>query len=203
MRIVKKVCLALFACLMAGLLATIVPSLALANGGTIIFSQDVSNFNVLVTETPSPPTPDAETHLSVQLFKRNSDTLVRDATVIFNPAMSSMAMPAGGSKRAIPGQAPNTYDVNLSLAMEGTWVVHVTVHSPTFGDAQFDVNLSVEKPSAPWPFIIAILIGLPILAFLTWWLLFRNQGRDDDDDEDEPGGKAASKVQPTNVSNQP
>lgn len=201
MKTTKRIYLALVVGLMASLLAVALPKSALANGGTIIFSNDVGNFNVLVTETPSPPTPDAETHLSVLLTKRNSDAMVTDATVIFNPDMPSMAMQGQGSKRAFPGQAPNTYDINLTLGMEGSWVVHVTVHSPTYGDAQFDVNLSVEKPSAPWPFIIAILVGLPVLAFLTWWLLFRKQS-DDDDDDDEPGVKA-NKAQPTNASNQP
>jgi hypothetical protein len=177
----------------------LLPSIALANGGTIIYPQqgqtgNVGPFGVLVTESPSPPSPDAQTHLSVLLTKANSDARVIDATILFTPGMTGMAMPDTPSRRSYPGQQPNTYDVDLPLSMEGTWSVTLTIHSPTYGDANFDLSLNVEKPSAPWPFIIGILVGLPVLAGLTWWLLFRGGNADDDEDEEEV--KVGKKDQP-------
>lgn len=171
------------------------PELTLANGGTIIFSKDVGPFNVLVTEIPSPPSPDTPVHLSVLLTKASSDHLVSDASIIFTPVMSGMGMPASGSRRSFPGQSPNTYDVDLPMAMEGDWAVHVQIHSPSVGDANLDLNLKVEKPSPPWPFIIGIVVGLPVLAALTWWLLFR-KGDGSDDDDESGGGSLKTKPLP-------
>ena len=178
----------------------LLPSMALANGGTIIYPQqgqtgNIGPFGVLVTESPSPPSPDVQTHLSVLLTKANSDARVIDATILFTPGMTGMAMPDAPSRRSYAGQQPNTYDVDLPLSMEGDWSVTLTIHSPTYGDANFDLSLKVEKPSAPWPFIIGILVGLPVLAGLTWWLLFRGGSADDDEDEEE--AKASKRRQPT------
>ncbi len=165
------------------MLILILPGQTWANGGTLIFGNDVGPYNVTVSESPSPPSPDVSTHLSVLLTKAKSDLQVRNANIIFTPAMSAMAMPDVGSRRSFQGQTPNTYDVDLPLNMEGDWVIHTQIAAPGFAPATLDLNLKVEKPSAPWPFIIGILVGLPLLGFLTWFLLFRG-GHDDDDDEE-------------------
>src|ERR1700694_598133 len=69
------------------LLLLALPEQTQANGGTIIFPQnnstgDVGPFNVLVTETPSPPGPDTPVHLSVLLTRAKSDLRVTDASLL-------------------------------------------------------------------------------------------------------------------------
>jgi hypothetical protein len=115
--------------------------------------------------------------------KASSPQKVTDATVIFDPNMPGMEMPGVTQLRHYPGQTPNTYDVDIPVNMEGVWRVNVTIVSPQYGQTNFPLEVTVEKPSAPWLVIVLILLGLPILAGVTWFFLFRPSKDDDDEDE--------------------
>lgn len=182
------------------ILSFIVPSTTLANGGTPIYNGDIGNFNVYLLVSPSPPTPTVPAHLTMVLTKKASDQPITAATVLVEPIMPSMAMPGSGGQRFLqtPGR-PNQYDVDVPVTMEGEWTFKITITDPQFGTASFTAKTKVEKPDAPWPIIIAILIALPLLAGLTWYFLFRGQDHDDDDedddeDEDEDEGKGIREI---------
>lgn len=171
------------------------PASALANGGTPIYNGDVGNYNVYLLVSPSPPVPTLPAHLTMVITKKGSDTPVTAATVLVEPTMPSMAMPGSTGQRFIQTPSrPNQYDVDVPVTMEGDWVFKLTITDPQYGTASFTANAKVEKPDAPWPIIIAILIVLPVLAGLTWFFLFRGSSDkddddDDDDDEDEDEGR--------------
>lgn len=163
------------------------PQAASANGGTIAVSGDKGPFNVTLVYSPSPPTPGVPLHMTMILTKASSDNPVNDAVVIANPTMPGMAMPGGSEPKRFVQTAsrPNMYDVDVPVAMEGLWNINLQIVSPQLGQATFDVNFKVEKPSAPWGVIIGILVALPLLAGVTWWLLFRNKSGDEAEEEEE------------------
>jgi|GEM_PF-2371242 len=179
--------------LLALLLIATQSSAAQANGGTIIFVDNVGAFNVIVTRSPSPPTPNVSLHMSMLITKANNPQKVTDATVIVSPDMPGMAMGGVVPTRAYRGQTENTYDVDFPVNMEGQWVFQIQINSPQFGVSDFTVKDKIEKPDAPWIIIIGILVGLPILGGLTWFFLFRKSGMDDDEDEE----KAETNTQKT------
>ncbi len=189
--------------LIMALLSFLVPSTTLANGGTPIYNGDIGNFNVYLVVSPSPPTPTVPAHLTMVLTKKASDQPVNTATVLVEPSMPSMAMPGSGGQRFLqtPGR-PNQYDVDVPVSMEGDWTLKITITDPQLGTVSFVANTKVEKPDAPWPIIIAILIALPLLAGLTWYFLFRGQDNnededekeDEDEDEEEDEGKSIREV---------
>jgi hypothetical protein len=167
------------------LLALLVPNSLQANGGSIIFAQDSGPFNVIIIASPSPPNPNVPLHLNVIVTKASSPEKITDATIIFDPSMPGMEMPGLTKLRHYPGQTPNTYDVDIPVSMEGRWRVNITIISPQFGQTTITIEVTVEKPSAPWLVIILILLGLPILAGVTWFFLFRPSAEDDEADENE------------------
>lgn len=171
---------------LVAVLTFLVPATVLANGGTPIYNGDIGNYNVYLLVSPSPPVPTVPAHLTMVLTKKGSDQPVSSATVLVEPTMPSMAMPGVSGQRFIqtPGR-PNQYDVDVPVSMEGEWTFKITITDAQFGTASFTANTKVEKPDAPWPIIIAILIALPLLAGLTWYFLFRGQDKDDDDEDDE------------------
>jgi hypothetical protein len=179
----------------------LIPSTTLANGGTPIFNGDIGNYNVYLVVSPSPPTPTVPAHLTLILTRKGADQPVTSATVLVEPNMPGMAMPGVGGQRFLqtPGR-PNQYDVDVPVSMEGQWRFKVTITDPQLGTASFEADTKVEKPEAPWPIIIAILIALPLLAGLTWYFLFRGQEKNDDDDdeddeeEDEDQGKGRREI---------
>lgn len=172
--------------LIVAMLSFLMPSTSLANGGTPIYNGDIGNFNVYLLVSPSPPTPTVPAHLTMVLTKKASDQPVNTATVLVEPSMPSMAMPGSGGQRFLqtPGR-PNQYDVDIPVSMEGDWTFKITITDAQFGAVSFVANTKVEKPDAPWPIIIAILVALPMLAGLTWYFLFRGQDKDDEDDEED------------------
>ena len=183
------------------LLSLSLPANTLANGGTPIYNGDIGNFNVYLLISPSPPVPTVPAHLTMVVTKKGSDTPVTAATVLVEPSMASMAMPGSGGQRFIQTPSrPNQYDVDVPVSMEGEWTFKITITDPQYGTVSFNANAKVEKPDAPWPIIIAILIVLPVLAGLTWYFLFRgNKDKDDDEDEgdedeDEDEGKGIREV---------
>jgi hypothetical protein len=174
--------------LLSGLILILLwPQVAAANGGTIIVNGDKGPFNVSLLASPTPPSPEVPVHLTLILTKAGSDTQIKDATIIAKPTMPGMAMPgADEPKRFIQTTSrPNQYDVDVPVSMEGLWSLNVQIISPQFGQTSFDVNLKVEKPSAPWGVIVGILVAMPLLAGLTWWLLFRKSGEDEEEEEEE------------------
>lgn len=174
--------LAIF-CLALGLVS---PSTSLANGGTLIFSGDTGPFNVNLLISPSPPTPSVPAHFTMILTKKSSDQPVTTATITVEPEMPGMAMPGVVGARFIQNAArPNQYDIDVPVSMEGMWRFNIRIIDPQLGSTSFTADAKVEKPDAPWAIIIAILIGLPVLAGMTWFFLFRSQKDDDEDDEDE------------------
>ncbi len=172
--------------LIVAMLSFLMPSTSLANGGTPIYNGDIGNFNVYLLVSPSPPTPTVPAHLTMVLTKKASDQPVNTATVLVEPSMPSMAMPGSGGQRFLqtPGR-PNQYDVDIPVSMEGDWTFKITITDAQFGAVSFVAITKVEKPDAPWPIIIAILVALPMLAGLTWYFLFRGQDKDDEDDEED------------------
>lgn len=189
---------------LSGLIATALVSLVLAapaigqaNGGTPVFNGDSGNFNVYLTISPSPPTPNVPAHFTMILTKKASDQPVTGATVFVEPTMTGMAMPGLAKQRFVQTQGrPNQYDIDVPVTMEGTWLFAVTIVDPGLGDTTFTVNTKVEKPDAPWPIIIAILVALPLLVGLTWFFLFRKTGDDDDDDETDDEPQESQKIAP-------
>jgi hypothetical protein len=172
--------------LIVATLGFLIPSTTLANGGTPIYNGDVGNFNVYLLVSPSPPTPTVPAHLTMVVTKKGSDQAVTAATVLVEPSMPSMAMPGGAGQRFLQNPSrPNQYDVDVPVSMEGDWRFKITITDPQFGTTSFVAETKVEKPDAPWPIIIAILIALPLLAGLTWYFLFRGQDNEDDDDDDD------------------
>lgn len=160
------------------------PQLAVANGGTIVANGDKGPFNISLLASPSPPSPEIPVHLTLIVTKAGSDTPVKDATVIASPTMPGMAMPGAEPRRFFQTPSrPNQYDVDVPVGMEGLWSLNIQIISPELGQTAFDINLKVEKPSAPWGVIIGILVAMPLLAGLTWWLLFRKAGAEDEDEE--------------------
>ncbi|MBN9388847.1 MAG: FixH family protein [Chloroflexi bacterium] len=172
--------------LIVAVLSLVLPMNVLANGGTPIYNGDTGNFNVYLLISPSPPVPTVPAHLTMIITKKGTDTPVTAATVLVEPTMPSMAMPETGGQRFIQTPSrPNQYDVDVPVTMEGEWTFKLTITDPQYGTTSFTANAKVEKPDAPWPIIIAILIVLPVLAGLTWFFLFRGGNSKDDDDEDE------------------
>lgn len=167
-------------------LVLIAPTTGQANGGTVIFNGDTGPFNVYLVISPSPPTPNVPAHLTMQITRAGSDQKVTGASVFLEPSMPGMEMPGLTGQRFIQNPAnPNQYDIDVPLTMEGLWRFKITIVDPQLGQTSFQADARVEKPDAPWPIIIAILVALPTLAALTWWFLFRKQDEDDEDDEDE------------------
>ncbi len=177
---------------LAIMLALLLPATALANGGQIIYADNQGPFNVVISRSPSPPTPEVALHLSILLTRASSAQKVTDATVTIMPAMPGMDMPGTAPVRTYRGQTENTYDADIPVAMEGSWNFQVTVISPQFGNVTFTISDKVEKPQVPWVIIVGILIGLPLLAGLTWFFLFRKTV-DDEDEEESPGKKLSGK----------
>jgi hypothetical protein len=167
-------------------LLLVAPYTTLANGGTLIFSGDTGPFNVNLLISPSPPTPSVPAHFTMILTKKSSDQPVTTATITVEPEMPGMAMPGVVGARFIQSPArPNQYDVDVPVSMEGMWRFNIRIIDPQLGSTTFTADAKVEKPDAPWAIIIAILIGLPVLAGMTWFFLFRGQKDDDEDDEDD------------------
>jgi hypothetical protein len=187
--------------LISGLLVSLLmlvvasPLTALANGGTIVFAQNVGPYNVVVTRSPTPATPNVSLHLSILITCASSPQKVTDATVIVSPSMPGMEMPGSVPVRAYRGQTENTYDVDIPVNMEGIWQFDIQIISPQYGQATFILKDTVEKPEAPWAIIIAILIGLPMMAGLTWFLLFRKttDAEEDDKEDSSPTGQQTRK----------
>jgi hypothetical protein len=187
--------------LISGLLVSLLmlvvasPLTALANGGTIVFAQNVGPYNVVVTRSPTPATPNVSLHLSILITRASSPQKVTDATVIVSPSMPGMEMPGSVPVRAYRGQTENTYDVDIPVNMEGIWQFDIQIISPQYGQATFILKDTVEKPEAPWAIIIAILIGLPMMAGLTWFLLFRKttDAEEDDKEDSSPTGQQTRK----------
>jgi hypothetical protein len=96
-----------------------------------------------------------------------------------------MAMPGSEAIRAYRGGTENTYDIDFPVPMEGAWEYNIQVISPQFGQTSFVLKDKVEKPEVPWFLIAGILVGMPLMAGLTWYLLFRRSNDEDDKDEDE------------------
>ncbi len=156
-----------------------------ANGGTIIVYGDKGPFNVSLLASPSPPSPTVPIHLTLILTKSGTDNPVNDAVVIASPSMPGMDMPGVTPQRFIQAPSrPNMYDADIPVGMEGVWRLNVQVVSPQLGQTNFEVDLKVEKPSAPWGVIIGILVALPALAGITWWLLFRKENKLDEDEDE-------------------
>ncbi len=175
--------LALSGLLIAGLLV-VIPGPARANGGTVIFNGDTGPFNVYLVLSPSPPTPTVPAHLTMLVTQKSSDRAITGATVLIDPEMTGMAMPGAERKRFVQSpDRPNQYDVDVPVAMEGIWRFKITIADPRLGTSTFSADTKVEKPDAPWPVILAILIALPVMAGMTWFFLFRGQ-QDEDVDED-------------------
>ena len=167
-----------------GLLA---PTNTQANGGTLVFNQDSGPFNIQLAISPTPPVPTIPAHFTMVVSKSSSDIPVADATSFVQATMTGMPMPGASGQRFIQNQSrPNQYDVDVPVTMEGNWNFSITIVSPSVGQTTFTAQSQVEKPDAPWPIIIAILVALPALAALTWWFLFRNQKDDDEEDEGNP-----------------
>lgn len=167
---------------------------ALANGGTPIYNGDIGNFNVYLLVSPSPPNPTVPAHLTMVLTKKSSDQPISAATVIVEPTMVSMPMPGSTGLRFVqPSGRPNQYDVDIPVTMEGDWRFKITISDPQFGTSSFVADTKVEKPDAPWGVIIAIVIALPLLAGLTWFFLFRDEGEIQDDDEDDDSDNEENK----------
>jgi hypothetical protein len=179
----------LVALLLALGLALIAPLTANANGGSIVYQGDTGQFNITVLMNPTPAIPTAPLHFDVILTKRGSPDPVNTATVIIDPGMPGMDMPGVVPQRLGKSQTrPNQYEVDLDVSMEGLWRFKFQVVDPALGSANFTVDQKVEKVNAPWAVIVGIIVGLPILAGLSWFFLFRKVDDDDEDDEDLPSG---------------
>lgn len=162
----------------------VLPATSQANGGTPIFNGDSGPFNVYLILSPTPPTPNVPVHFSLLLLQRGTSRAVTTATVILEPSMPGMEMPGVTRQRFLQAQGqPNRYELDVPLTMEGQWRFNITIVDP-LGQTSFVADAKVEKPDAPWPIIIAILLALPTLAGLTWWFLFRGQSNDEGEDED-------------------
>ncbi len=181
----SRLALLIWLAVVLGTISLVIPPDSRANGGAAVFTQDSGPFNVQLFISPTPPVPTVPAHFTMIVTRRSSDVPVTDATAFVEPAMSGMPMPGVTGQRFIQNQSrPDQYDVDVPVAMEGVWNFKVTIVSPGLGTTNFIANAKVEKPDAPWPIIIAILVALPALAGLTWWFLFRKQAEDDDEEED-------------------
>lgn len=176
-------------------LTAVLPATVLANGGSIVYNGDTGPFNVVTMMNPSPANPTVPLHFDVIVTKRGSDQRVTSATITVNPSMPGMEMPGMNSTRLTQSfNRPNQYEIDIPLSMEGRWRFEFTLIDPALGSTNFVVDTNVAKPDAPWPIIIGILVGLPVLAGLTWFFLFKGNGQDDDDEEEEAAKPAKAKA---------
>ena len=176
-------------------LSFVVPSMTLANGGTIVFVGDKGPFNITMIMSPSPANPEVPTHIDIIMTKKGTDQPVTAATIIVLPEMPGMAMPGVVGQRFTQRQGrPNQYEVDMPLNMEGLWRFNITISDPQLGSTTYTFDAKVEKIDAPWAVIVGILVALPVLAGLTWWFLFRNLNNDNDDDDGEKSQNQTEQV---------
>jgi hypothetical protein len=188
---IKRVTVALLTIILTGL---VVPLQASANGGSIVYQGDTGQFNITVLMNPTPAIPTAPLHFDVILTKRGSPDPVNGATVIIDPSMPGMEMPGVVPQRLGKSQTrTNQYEVDLDVSMEGLWRFQFQVIDPALGSVNFTVDQKVEKVNAPWAVIVGIIVGLPVLAGLSWFFLFRKTDEDDEDDEDYQQGGGQDK----------
>jgi hypothetical protein len=181
-RVEKRLLLAL---LLGVGLALLLPLQTRANGGAVVYQGDTAQFNITVLMNPAPATPTTPLHFDVILTKRGSPDPVNSATIIVDPSMPGMEMPGVAPQRMTKSPIrPNGYEVGLEVSMEGLWRFQFQILDPTLGAANFTVEQKVQKLDAPWPVIVAIIVGMPVLAGLSWFFLFRNT-EDETDEEAE------------------
>lgn len=159
---------------------------ARANGGTVVYNGDTGPFNIYMVLSPTPPTIEAPVHFTLLITKKGTDLPVNSATVLIEPQMSEMAMPEVGSQPFLQNPARlDQYDVDVRVQMEGEWKFLVTVSDPQIGQTTFLVETRVEKSNIPWTIIIAILVGFPLMTWLSWRFLFKEGNNKNTEDEDE------------------
>jgi YtkA-like len=179
-------------------LALLAPLTASANGGSVVYQGDTGQFNIVVLMNPTPAIPTAPLHFDVILTKRNSPEPVNSATVIIDPSMPGMEMPGVVPQRLSKSQTrTNQYEVDLDVSMEGLWRFQFQIIDPALGSASFTVDQKVEKVNAPWAVIVGIIVGLPVLAGLSWFFLFRKGDEDDEDEDEDENYQSGGQDKPT------
>ena len=159
------------------LLATVWIGMAEANGAsTTIMDRTQGPYRVIVGIIPARPVI-PQTHLAIQVFDANDESLLRDTDVELSVSASG---PPGslefGPQLVLNEQTLRYFEVDVPFDVVGAWDVSVTVVSE-HGEERFTLPLQVGEPGAQiqWVWIAAVLILIVAVGIWTWLIMQRRR----------------------------
>ena len=164
--------------IMAGALCTTIwIGMAEANGAsTIIMDRTQGPYRVIVGIIPARPVI-PRTHLAIQVFDANDESLLRDTDVQLSVSASGPpGSPMFGPQLVVNEQTLRYFEVDVPFNIVGPWDVSVTVVSER-GEEQFTLPLEVGEPGAQvqWVWISAVIVLIVAVGIWTWLIMQRRR----------------------------
>ena len=149
-----------------------------ANGAsTIIMDRTQGPYRLVVGIIPARPvTP--QTHLAIQVFNSDDESLLRDTDVELHVAATGPPGAAAfGPQLVLNEQTLRYFEIDVPFSVVGPWDVTLAVSSH-IGDEVFSLNLNVEepRPQVQWIWITAVLVAIFAVGIWTWLTLQRRRG---------------------------
>ncbi len=159
------------------LLATVWIGVAEANGAsTTIMDRTQGPYRVVVGIIPARPVI-PQTHLAIQVFDANDESLLRDTDVELSVSASGPpGSPEFGPRLVLNEQTLRYFEVDIPFDVVGSWDVSVTVASER-GEERFILPLQVGEPGAQiqWVWIAAVMVIIVAVGIWTWLIMQRRR----------------------------
>ena len=149
-----------------------------ANGAsTIIMDRTQGPYRLVVGIIPARPVI-PRTHLAIQVFNSDDESLLRDTDVdLYFAATGPPGASDIGPRLVLNEQTLRYFEIDVPFTVVGPWDVTLSVSSD-MGDEVFSLNLDVEEPRAQvqWIWITAVLVAIFAVGIWTWLTLQRRRG---------------------------
>lgn len=148
---------------LAAILLLISTRSAQAHGGPIVFTGDAGPFRVEAYRTWDGSEGQVTFAYLLHVRDRMSGVAIDDARVVVSPRRDGQVLPAQTAVRL-----GEEYRVQFLVGDDQGWTVDVQIES-TRGRAV--MSHPIPPPTSPWEF--ATMFGVPTIALVTGWIVFR------------------------------
>jgi hypothetical protein len=181
MSILKLICWRIGVGLSGQLILLIGPSLAQANGGTILLVEQVGAYELTVTASPYPLAAGVTNDISILVGRQSDSQVVPEAVVIL---IAEPVDHPGEPQRFAATHANATnklyYAANVVFSTSGRWKLTVRVEGPEGSvSTAFETQVEPQRPLS-FPRFVSF-VGLPLIVMVVlFFVLSRRAGKEFD-----------------------